>query len=232
MVMQVCRVDFVILYIGRFSGISNIPEFPPAKGPETFLGMVVHSMEYADMDFAAAQVLVRGKQVTVVRFQKHAMDIAMECSTENGVENPCTIYHTGMNTRTFRITFLGEFPLHIFSSIASQSCWFISLVKDFSLVSWLHFFHLCFLKETGSCLVSIVPEGFYEVVDKGSIKFKKAPSFGFCKEGILIVGMHSSLNSKTSDNRILREHLKSSQFGDEVPMASRASGRHIQATRN
>lgn len=42
-----------------------------------------------------------------------------------------------------------------------------------------------FLKETGSCLVSIMPEGFYEAVDKGSIKFKK--SFGFCKEGILIV---------------------------------------------
>ncbi|KAF7127013.1 hypothetical protein RHSIM_Rhsim11G0117200 [Rhododendron simsii] len=221
MVIQVCEVDFVILYIGRFSGISNIPEFPPAKGPETFLGMVVHSMEYADMDFAAAQVLVRGKRVTVVRFQKHAMDIAMECSTENEllVHKPGERFFLGLLAALHPPLRWG-FSKFV-GSLINRCLSKLGMVPKHS-----------FLKETGSCLVSIVLEGFYEAVDKGSIKFKKAPSFGFCKEGILIVGMHSSLNSKTSDNRILREHFKSSQFGDEVPLASRASGQHIQATRN
>lgn len=83
MLLQVCRVDFVILYIGRFSGISNIPEFPPAKGPETFHGMVVHSMEYADMDFAAAQVLVRADKKKSVGERK-ASHCCQVPETRNG----------------------------------------------------------------------------------------------------------------------------------------------------
>ncbi|XP_058189481.1 probable flavin-containing monooxygenase 1 [Rhododendron vialii] len=298
MVIQVCRVDFAILYIGRFSGISNIPEFPPAKGPETFHGMVVHSMEYTDMDFAAAQVLVRGKRVTVVRFQKHAMDIAMECSTENAHSLKVIPTHRARSYRfwggksMYYISYRNEhwnisnylpwgvpsayfyfdhfsellvhkpgegFFLGLLAALLSPLRWGFSKFVG-GLINRKHCLSKLgmvpkhsFLKETGSCLVSIVPEGFYEAVDKGSIKFKKAPSFGFCKEGILIVvrldlqrliwsyllleskillfvkenahrncppltefvdidwvfGMHSSLNSKTSDNRILRDHFKS-----------------------
>lgn len=45
-----------------------------------------------------------------------------------------------------------------------------------------------FLKEISSCLISTVPDGFYDQVDKGSIQLKKAQSFGFCKQGILVDG--------------------------------------------
>ncbi|PHT78386.1 hypothetical protein T459_16438 [Capsicum annuum] len=48
-------------------------------------------MDYSKMDSATATNFVKGKYVAIVGFPKSGLDIAMECSTVNRVERPCTV---------------------------------------------------------------------------------------------------------------------------------------------
>lgn len=74
-------MDFVILCIGSFSGLPNVPDFPLDKGPQVFGGVVMHSMENE-----AVAELITGKRVAVVGFQKSALDLAAQVAKINGIK--------------------------------------------------------------------------------------------------------------------------------------------------
>ncbi|RVX12375.1 putative flavin-containing monooxygenase 1 [Vitis vinifera] len=202
---------FALKGSGILLDVPNIPEFPAGKGPEMFHGKVIHSMEYAAMDFARAAEFIKGKRTTVVGFQKHALDIAMECSTANDGALDCPGFPTmGVHLALLYLNRFSELLIHkpgegfllsLLATILSPVRWGFSkfvesyIKRKLSLEKFGMVPKHSFLNQISSCLISIVPEGFYDRVEKGSILLKKAPKFGFCKEGIVVDGESTPLET-------------------------------------
>ncbi|XP_059314478.1 probable flavin-containing monooxygenase 1 isoform X2 [Lycium ferocissimum] len=220
---QVYQVDFVVVCVGRFSQVPNIPEFPPQKGPEAFEGEVIHSMDYSKMDSRTAANFVKGKHVAVVGFLRSGMDIARECSTINGIERPCTVvirtphwnlpdyFPWGLSLGYLYLNRFSELTVHkpgeglllsLLATTLSPLRWAFSKFVE-SYIKHKHRLakhgmvpEHSFLNDLSSCSLAIVPEGFYDRVEEGSIKLvKKAGSFGFSKEGIMLEGQAEPIKS-------------------------------------
>ncbi|XVF63541.1 hypothetical protein PTKIN_Ptkin09bG0095000 [Pterospermum kingtungense] len=168
---QVYQVDFVILCIGRYSELPNVPDFPFNKGPEVFNGKVLHSMDYAAMPDDVAAELIKGKRVTVVGFQKPP-SIWLRWQ-RRGASHPCTLLfktvHWTVPEHLLPLVFRG---LNRFTELMVHKP-----VEGFFLLL------LALLLSPLFCQ----PISMTESKD-GSLFLKKSQSFSFCENGLMIEG--------------------------------------------
>nr|WMB80859.1 FMO [Acanthus ilicifolius] len=207
--------DFVIVCIGKFSGLPSVPEFPPGRGPEVFSGKVLHSMDYSDMDNGSAAEFIKGKRVAVIGSGKSAIDIAYECGRANGSEIPCTVIHRNAHWMLpydlpwvvafglLCFTRFSEMMVHkpgetffatILATLLLPLRWLMSKILEISL-QWklpLKKYDMIpkenFLEEANSCQVIMLQDNFFDWVVNESIVFKKIENFSFCKEGLIVDG--------------------------------------------
>ncbi|XVE69618.1 hypothetical protein DITRI_Ditri10aG0004600 [Diplodiscus trichospermus] len=216
---QVYEVDFVILCIGKYSDLPNVPDFPLNRGPQVFKGKVLHSMDYVAMHDNVAAELIKEKQVTVIGFQKSAVDIAAHVAGKNGASHPCTLLfktvHWTVPEYLLPLVFRGlnrftEFMVHkpgeglflwLLALLLSPLLWILSTAIECYLkcVYPLKKYNMVpvhrFLKQISSCMFTVLPANFYDRVKDGSLLLKQSQSFSFCEKGLIIEGESAPLLS-------------------------------------
>ncbi|KAL8196516.1 hypothetical protein R6Q57_024811 [Mikania cordata] len=212
---KVYVVDFVILCLGRFKDVPNMPKFPEGKGPEVFQGQAIHSMEYSAMDNNKAAELVKGKKVVVVGFGKTGLDIARECASVNGPEHPCRIVYRRdhwkvgswfplgiplMNLISGRFRELlihkpGQgFLLSLVATLLSPLRWTIWKLLEMYVKTSLRLAKYDMVPphslsqdlHSGLLMYLPNPKNFIETIENGSIKLKKSQNFSFYDKGVMI----------------------------------------------
>ncbi|KAK3145260.1 hypothetical protein QOZ80_4AG0326400 [Eleusine coracana subsp. coracana] len=218
--VEIHKADFVILCIGRFSGVPNIPTFPEGKGPEAFDGLVIHSMDYAKMGTKKGQEKMKGKRVTVIGSLKSALDVAAECAEVNGTDHTCTmVVRTkhwiipdyvawGVHISKLYLNRFAELLIHkpgegfllwILATVLTPLRWLFSKfaesyysipMKKYDMVPDHSLF-----EALATCLIAITPKDHYKRLEEGSIVLKKSKTFSFCKDGVLVEGESSPIKS-------------------------------------
>ncbi|KAI0499768.1 hypothetical protein KFK09_017976 [Dendrobium nobile] len=208
-------MDFVVLCLGRFSGLPNIPSFLENKGPEIFNGNVIHSMDLANMGSTIASNFLKGKHIIIVGLLKSALDVATECADINGKEFPCTmivitkrwnIYDFSAWGVPFGYCYSNRFSellfhkpgegimLSLLATLLSPLRWVISKFVESYIkkITPIKKYGLIpyhdFFHAMGSVLFAVLPKNFYERVKNESIIIRNSKSFEFYKYGIILEG--------------------------------------------
>ncbi|KAB8101646.1 hypothetical protein EE612_032531 [Oryza sativa] len=210
---QIHRVDFLILCTGRFSGVAHTPTFPPNRGPEVFHGQVLHSMDYSNMGHAAADELIRGKRVAVVGSGKSAFDTVAECAAANGGRYPCAMicrsgrwmvnggFVWGVSLGHLFCNRLAELTVHkpgeglalaLLAILLTPLRWLLSKLAEtyFKMQIPMEKHGMVpeesFAGSMSGCRLGVLPDKFYDRVEEGSILIKRARSFSFCTDGLVL----------------------------------------------
>nr|KAJ0209536.1 hypothetical protein LSAT_V11C400185040 [Lactuca sativa] len=179
-------------------------------------------MDYSAMDHERAKQFVKGKRVVVVGFQKQGLDIAMECSSENGPENPCTIVYRkdrwkmsdfspwGIPLQYLYLNRFSELMVHkpgegfllgMLATLLSPLRWGISklvethIKKNLPLAKFNMVPERSFSNDMRSCLLAAMPKDFFNRVETGRIHLQKSPGFGFYKDGIVVDGGNKQIQT-------------------------------------
>lgn len=87
-----------------------------------------------------------------------------------------------------------------------------------------------FLQDVSSCMFAKLPDKFYDRVEDGSIKLKKSQNVEFCKEGLLLDGQDSPVETDLvifatgfRGDAKLREIFRSPKFSECIVGHDRAS---------
>ncbi|KAK8647064.1 hypothetical protein V6N13_120822 [Hibiscus sabdariffa] len=175
--IEVYKAEFVILCIGQFNGVPNMPSWPPNQGPQVFSGKVMHIMDYTAMNSSSAEELVRNKRVTVIGSGKSAMDLAAQCANINGTRYPCTM---------IRRTAPWVCPYNDSICEIGLGLLFLNRISELLNHKPGETFLLGVLATLLSPLIAVTPENFFDRLEEGSIVIKDSQSFGFCREGLVL----------------------------------------------
>ncbi|KAL6883283.1 hypothetical protein ACP4OV_010697 [Aristida adscensionis] len=233
--LQTHKADFVVLCIGRFSGVPNIPTFPEGKGPEAFGGQVLHSMDYAKMGTKKAKEMMRGKRVTVVGYLKSALDIAAECA-ELSTAHPCTmVVRTkhwilpdyvawGVHISKLYLNRFSELLIHkpgegfllgLLATLLTPLRWLFSKFAESSYSIPMKKYDMVpdhsLFEALAACVIAIIPKDHYKRLEEGSIVLKKSKTFSFCKEGVLVEGESLELDSREMRRSRMCSHQNTSE---------------------
>jgi cation diffusion facilitator CzcD-associated flavoprotein CzcO len=191
--------DFVLICNGTF----NIPKMPVLAGKEDFIaagGMILHSSKFNDTS------LIKDKKVIVIGFGKSACDIATLAA--NTAKESTLIFRRSLwkipkfffNKIHFEDILMTRFAeiwlpyrkkkgieklLHSRGKPLVWSFWRLNeliLRKQFSLDG--NILPLELINKTLSCAANIAPDNFYEYIQSGKLKVKKAKLARFIADGL------------------------------------------------